>query len=96
MAGLFIVYVDDNFHYMDESERRSRGEYETFEEAVAVCKEIVDRCLRDAYTEGMTADELISQYILYGDDPWIMGDGQPYHFSARDYARKRAGEICKS
>ena len=27
----FKVYVDDNFHYMDENERYQQGEYETKE-----------------------------------------------------------------
>ena len=28
MAGQLTVYVDDNFHYMDESERYKLGEFE--------------------------------------------------------------------
>lgn len=94
--AVFTVYVDDNFHYMDESERRKHGKFETFEEAVAACKAIVGQCLQDGYAKDMTADELISQYVQFGDDPWISGDYQPYHFSARDYARVRVNEICGS
>jgi hypothetical protein len=91
---MFTVYVDDNFHYMDENERYKLGEYPTFEEALAACKKIVDDFLKENFKPGMTADELTTQYVLYGEDPWIMGDGQPYHFSARDYAREQVDEIC--
>ena len=38
----FEVLVDDNFHYQDEAERYKYGEYETYELAVKVCKDIVD------------------------------------------------------
>jgi hypothetical protein len=41
----------------------------------------------------MTADELTKLFCLFGDDPFIMHPGA--HFSARDYARERVGEIAK-
>lgn len=41
----YIVYVDDNFHYMDESERYCAGEFDALEEAIAKCKQIVDESL---------------------------------------------------
>lgn len=34
----YEVYVDDNFHFMDESERYKLGAFETCEEAIAACK----------------------------------------------------------
>lgn len=91
---MFTVFVDDNFHYMDLSERRKHGEYPIFEEALAACKKVVDDFLNDAFKPGMTADELLSQYVQFGDDPWIRGDGQPFRFSARDYARERVKRFC--
>lgn len=92
----FTVYVDDNFRYMDEEARRKYGEYESFEEAVSVCKGIVGICLIDLYQEGMTGDELYSQYVHFGDDPWIASaDPLKYQFSAWDYAKERSAEIAK-
>lgn len=38
----FKVYVDDNFHYMDESHRYKLGEFNTLAKAIEACKEIVD------------------------------------------------------
>jgi len=43
MNEKYIVYVDDNFHYMDTDERYKYGEYDTLEEAIRECKAIVDR-----------------------------------------------------
>ena len=33
----YSVYVDDNYHYMDESERYKKGDYATLDEAIAAC-----------------------------------------------------------
>ena len=54
----YTVLVDDNFHYMDESERYVYGTFETYEAAVAACKSIVDLDLRNACQPGTPADEL--------------------------------------
>jgi len=38
----YTVFVDDNFHYMDESERYKLGDFPDCASAVAACKKIVD------------------------------------------------------
>ncbi len=89
----YRVMVDDNYHYMDESERTTRGEFQTLEAAIAVCKKIVNESLESFYKPGMKSAELMSAYTQFGEDPWVMGgDGVP--FSAWDYARERCTEIC--
>ena len=45
----YKVLVDDNFHFMDESERYEAGVFSTVEEAIAKYKRIIDADL-----EGMT------------------------------------------
>ena len=91
----YKVFVDDNFHYMDESHRYKLGEYNTLKKAIDACKKIVDEFLRENYKSGMTSDELSAQYVMYGEDPFIIGaDEVP--FRARDYARVKAEEICQS
>ena len=42
----YQVFTDDNFHYMDESERIDGNSYDTYEEAVEEARRIVDRSLR--------------------------------------------------
>ena len=88
----FTVYVDDNFHYMDESKRIELGMFPTYAGALSACKEIVDDFLRSNYKPEMTAVELISIYKNFGDDPWISPD--PEGFSAWKYAEERAREIA--
>jgi hypothetical protein len=91
----YEVYVDDNFHYMDESERYSAGLFDSWEAAEAKCRLIVDDFLRANYKEGMLADQLLSQYRLYGEDPWIRPSGDDRTFSAWDYAAARCEEMCR-
>src|SRR3989344_4643828 len=90
----FKVYVDDNFHYMDESERYEQGEYETYDEAVAVCKKIVDEYLISAHKDQMTADELYESYKSFGEDPFIVPADEKTRFSAWKYAKERCKELC--
>jgi hypothetical protein len=41
----YRVLIDDNFHFMNEDERCTHGEFESLAEAIAACKKIVDDCL---------------------------------------------------
>ena len=91
----YTVMVDDNFHYMDEDERWQYGVFATAEEALAACRKIVDESLAHLHKPGMTAEELYQQYVLFGDDPFIVGpDVKGVLFSAWTYARERATAIC--
>ena len=89
----FKVLVDDNFHFSDESARTDAGEYSTAEDALACAKRIVDTYLTGAYRSGMSAKKLYEQYVTFGEDPYIVGP-ERLSFSAREYARTRAAEIC--
>jgi hypothetical protein len=91
----FHVFTDDNFHYMDESERRRSGGFDTYEAALEKAKYLVEICLEEAIKPGISAGELMEQYVMFGDDPWIMPTPEGVErFSARAYARQRCAEIC--
>lgn len=93
VGGQWTVYVDDNFHYMDEGERYASGTFASYEAAVAACKKIVDDFLQVNSAE--TADQLFEAYVAFGEDPWISGPGRTTDeamFSARSYARQRCNE----
>ena len=90
----FEVFVDDNFHYQDESERYKYGDYETYEKAVEVCKEIVDEELLHLYKSGKNAAELYCSYTSFGEDPFIRPSPPKERFSAWNYARQRCEELC--
>jgi hypothetical protein len=90
----YVVFVDDNFHFMKEEERYKSGDYATLEEAVKKCQEIVDGFLDDQYKPGMSSDALFEQYAHFGEDPFIRGPESD--FSAWDYARQRCDELCRN
>lgn len=90
----YTVYVDDNFHFADESERRFVGDFADCESAVACCTRIVESSLRELYHDGMTAAELLNDYKLYGDDPWVSSPDRNCTFSAWTHAGKHCAEIC--
>ncbi|HEX8737338.1 MAG TPA: hypothetical protein VF721_18540 [Pyrinomonadaceae bacterium] len=94
MADSYQVFIDDNYHYMDESERYKHGDFASFEEALAACKAIVDDCLQGSYEKGMTAGQLYVVYTGFGEDPFIVGEPAPFRFSAWDYAKERCSQIC--
>ena len=70
----YTVYVDDNFHYMDESERYKKGDFATLDEAIAACKQMVDEFLKDETDHDATAAERYAQYTGFGPDPFIVTD----------------------
>ena len=88
---MFKVLVDDNFHYMDEDERYTHGEYGTVQEAIDVCQQLVDEFLESEYKQGMSPGDLYQSYTMFGPDPFVQPGGK---FSAWKYAKKRASEIC--
>jgi hypothetical protein len=90
----YVVMVDDNFHYMDESARYKAGEFASCEEATRVCKQIVEESLHDQHKPPMTAEQLWERYRSFGEDPFIRSDTMECRFSAWDYAEQRCKEIC--
>ena len=96
----YRVLVDENFHYMDRGHRYALGDFATYAEAFAVCKEIVDRFLRHEYVPGMPASALYFRYMMFGREPSVVNctdevETQP-GFSAWDYARQRCSELCEA
>jgi hypothetical protein len=93
----YIVLVDDNFHYQEEDERSKQGTYPTAEEALAVCRGIVDRFLDENHRPGMSGEALFVHYTSFGDDPFIVvldGVDESAKFSAWTYAKERCRVVC--
>ena len=95
MAMKYQIAVDDNFHYMDESERDYGDIYKTAEEAIAAAQHLVDKSLRHLYQDGQTPEELYSDYQDWGDDPFIITEDKNTEFSAWKYAKDRCHSICE-
>lgn len=90
----YIVYVDDNYHFGDESERYKLGEFETREEALVACKNKVDEYFERLKKGEHTYQELWEGYMLYGEDPYIFNDDSGIKFSAWEYAKERCREYA--
>ena len=91
----YSVFVDDNFHYMDEDERYHLGDFADYAAALAACKKRVDDYLASAFKPDMTAAKLFESYTSFGDDPWIKS--KPFRsprFSAWNYAKQRCQDMC--
>jgi hypothetical protein len=89
----YIVFVDDNFHYMDESERYQLGEFPDYSTAVAACKSKVDSFLKGC-DPSLGAEKMFSSYKHFGEDPWIKGDDPNDRFSAWTYAWEQCQKLA--
>jgi hypothetical protein len=92
MNGQFKIFVDDNYHYMDKSERYAAGSYDSLEDAVNNCKELTIRSLKDLYEKGITPEKLNTQWLMFGEDPYVFGGDGAVPFSARKFV---SIELCK-
>jgi len=64
---------------------------------VEASTKIVEEYLRSAYQPGMSAQDLFSNYVSFGEDPFIIATPSKETevlFSARDYAKRRCDELC--
>lgn len=94
MMPKYTVYVDDNFHFMDESERYKLGEFDTYDAAIAACKKIVDEFFEPTKDDKLTFKELWDGYTGFGEDPFITPEDEECHFSAWDYAKQKCYELA--
>jgi hypothetical protein len=88
----YKVLIDDNFHFMDKEHRYEHGVFGTADEAVAACKRIVDNELTYMLKPGMTADALYDQWVMFGEDPFVMPVDRTdarVGFAACEYAKER-------
>lgn len=92
---MYTVFVDDNYHYQDETARYKLGEYEEYETAVYAAQKIVDDYLQSAYKQGMTAADLWENYCMFGEDPFIVSAEEQTRFSAWEYAADRCQQLCQ-
>ena len=93
MSEKYKIYVDDNYHYMDESERYVADSYSSLEEAVERCKELTIKSLEDLYEDGITPENLSAQWAMFGEDPFIRGGDGSVPFSARKFITT---ELCRA
>ena len=54
-----------SFHYQDPHEAPRARCYETVEEALAVCRALVDKSLKEEYRSGISAKSLYDRYTSW-------------------------------
>ena len=95
----YKVLVNDNSHYMNQSERSEHGIFPSAAEAVAACRKIVDNDLDSMWRLGTTAAALYRLYVSFGPDPFAVPvdpDDPSVDFSAWTYAKVRCKEIAST
>jgi hypothetical protein len=89
----YTVFVDDNFHYMDESERYMFGTFPSPEAAIEACRQIVDDFLEESCKGLQPSSEAVYEhYVAFGPDPFIVTNDPSIPkvpFSAWTYAREQ-------
>jgi len=93
MNEKYKVFVDDNYHYMDEGERYPVGSFKSLAEACEKCEELTIKSLKHLYEQGMTPDKLRAQWALFGEDPFIRGADESVPFSARKFINT---QLCEA
>ena len=91
----YYLRTYDNYHFRNESEAFNEGNFETYEEALAAAKIIVDDFLLQNSEKGMKPENLLFQWMMFGEAPEILPKGKSgiEHFSAGSYAKMRSEEI---
>jgi hypothetical protein len=92
----YEVLINDNAHFMDESERSAAGLFGSAEEAVTTCKRIVDDDLNSMWKPGETAESLYQLYVAFGPDPFVVRVNRSdpdVTFSAWAYAKERCQDV---
>ncbi len=96
MSDDYLVFWDDNFHFMDPDSRVFSSRHETADEAIEAAKRIVDEYLESARHQGMCAADLYSSYVAFGEDSFVVAPkgAPPVQFSAWDYAKERSKQMA--
>ena len=85
MARKYQVLIDDNYHTVDDSGPIKAGSFRSLEDAIVKCVRITIRSLDEFYEAGIGPQKLSAQWALFGDDPYVVGDGGAVPYSARNF-----------
>ena len=91
---MYKVIVDDNFHHGETG--YLHGTFENLDDALAACREITEDSVQQYFKPGETAEEMHSNYRMFGDDPYVVAPvgAERVTFCAWDFARERFGQLA--
>lgn len=90
----YRVYIDANTNHMDTSTRSVYGVYDTAEQAIDGAHEVISAQLVEAHRQGMTAEEVLEQFVRRGEMPFILPEDQYSRFDRLEFALERARKLC--
>lgn len=90
--GTYVVMVDDNGRFMDDSARYEYGTYRNRGDAIKVCKWIIKADIEDYLASNRWASpaSLYESWSCWGDSPFIIGAT----FSASTFAKNCAFRLA--
>ena len=65
----YKVWIDDNFHFMNENERFFHGEFDTPTQSIVASQKIVDDNIESIKEQETDPDKAYERYVCFGDDP---------------------------
>lgn len=84
----FIVQVTDHSHTGEPEGEYIKGEYSTSEEAVGICKKIIEESLDELYGSHMSEDDLMKRFVVFGLEAYCEG------FDSFGFAKECAAKRC--
>ena len=93
----FHLRIFDKYHHWDEASSYDHGEFESYEDAVIDAKKIVEEFFEGECKPGITAEDLMASFAMYGEEPVVLPDKPKngIRFSPGDYAETYVKELCK-
>lgn len=91
----YEVYVDDNYENFSCDGGNGQvafGTYDSLEEAVEICKRIIDESLTKNLKPGINTESIMSSWKFGGPTAFIRGNGV---FDSDEYVKRRAMEISE-
>lgn len=89
------LLVQDFSDYGEPDAVREVGSFSTRDEALAAAQARVDACLEEFFTTGISAENLVRQWSLFGEDVFLSPDEGAPPFSAMSYAKVRSRTITQ-
>jgi len=92
----FSVDVFSERRPLSESPWLHMGKFDDLNQAINTCKKIVDDFLSSRGNVAESADQLVADFLHYGDVPTINGAENLNCFDIYEYLTQRCGEILNA
>ncbi len=88
------VCVEDFSERFDGGSRRVVSTHETHASALTAARDRVEDGIVEFWRPGMSPEDFIRQWSMFGEDVFLVPDDGEPRFSAMEYARERIQELA--